>query len=207
MSLHGCRVLVVEDNYAMGERVASLIQEAGAAICGPFPTIGKALPLALNENLSGAILDVMVRDGTSVSIAEALRRRQVPFVVVSGYGRAVVPHGMRRAPFLAKPIVDCDLIGLAARYFRLPDKESAGETTGELLDLADRARRELLALTGNSGIMVMADTLPKRLRTPASTVDRAILLAERKGWLVRKGPGVRLTELGRSALAFPESSS
>ncbi len=78
MSLQDCRVLVVEDNYLMAEQMASLIEKAGAAVCGPFPTTGKALPLAVSEKLSGAILDVRLGDDTSVSIAQALRRRHAP---------------------------------------------------------------------------------------------------------------------------------
>ena len=207
MSLQGCRVLVVEDNYLVAEQMASFLGKAGAAVCGPFTTNAKALPLAVSEKLHGAVLDVRLVDGTSAPVAQALRRRYVPFVVVSGYGSACIPRGMRKAPFLAKPILGDELIALAARRFRLPDNGSAPEATTELLDLAYRVRMELLALTGKSGVAVLVDILPKRLRTPPYMIDHALLLAERNGWLIRKGQSVRLTELGRSTIPFPETPS
>ena len=51
-----------------------------------------------------AIVDVLPRDGPCTEVAQQLRKRGVPFLVHSGYGRhACSIEGFEGAPWLAKP--------------------------------------------------------------------------------------------------------
>lgn len=200
MSLQGRRVLVVEGNRLVAEQLTALIETAGGTVRGPAPTVERAFSLAFREELDGAVLDVRLKDGTSVPIASALRKRGVPFLVISDLESAMIPWGLQRAPLLAKPILGPDFISMARRTFGLRNQGglSADESKQRLLDLADRLRAELLALTGTHGSLVLLDILPKRLGASRDQVHRAAVLAEHKGWIIRKGSGVCLTDLGRA---------
>ncbi len=46
---------------------------------------------------------------TSQPIAEALTRRKVPFILLTGYGKAAQPVGYAKAPIVSKPFEPDDL--------------------------------------------------------------------------------------------------
>lgn len=200
MDLQGRRILVVEDNDLAAEQLAALIETAGGLVFGPVPSVERAFPLAFGEELDGAVLDVRLKDGTSVPIASVLRKRQIPFFVISGVESSALPWGMQRAPFLAKPFLGPDFVSIARQTFGLRDRNEPPleETNRRLLDLSYRLRAQLVSLTGNYGSPVMLDILPKRLGASREQVDRAAVIAERNGWITRNGSAIRLTDLGRS---------
>lgn len=199
MDLQGKRVLVVEDNDLLAEQLSTLIETAGGMVFGPAPSVERAFPLAFGNELDGAVLDVRVKDGTSVPIANVLRKRQIPFFVISGLESSAVPWGMQRAPFLAKPFLGPDFLSIARQTFGLGNRNAPPlEANRRLLDLSCRLRAEMAALTGNYGSPVMLDILPRRLGASRDQVQRAAILAESNGWITRKGSAIRLTDLGRS---------
>ena len=58
-----------------------------------------------------AIVDFMLRDGPATALAEELRRRGIPFVVYSGYPRALgIPSDLMTVPWLEKPTTREDLL-------------------------------------------------------------------------------------------------
>jgi FixJ family two-component response regulator len=61
------------------------------------------------EQFDGALLDANIHGRPVNGIAEALTRRKVPFVFVTGYGRAGLPGGYDHVPLLSKPISDTKL--------------------------------------------------------------------------------------------------
>jgi CheY-like chemotaxis protein len=198
MGLQDKRVLVVEDNWLVGDEVRLLIEREGARIFGPLPSAASALKAASQETLDGALLDVQLRDGSALPIASVLRIRKVPFIVMSGFDRSQVPYPMRRAPFVAKPIVGQVLIEAANREFARPCAEEHAVSPNPRRRLASQLCVELLALTGESGGWVMLDLFPRRLRQSWRDIEAAARLAEKEGWLVRLADTVRLTPDGRS---------
>ena len=107
------RVLIVEDDYLIAERLSRAIEDDGFAVIGPVDTVAGALGLLGRERPDAALLDVRLRHGDSLEIARALRQRGVPFAVVSGYTRESLPPEMAAAPFLAKPLGEVELIEIA----------------------------------------------------------------------------------------------
>ena len=206
MGLQDKRVLVVEDNWVIGDQVRALIEREGAKIFGPLPSAASACRAASQEALDGAVLDVQLRDGSALPIASMLRNRNIPFVVMSGFEQSQIPPPMRLAPFVAKPIVDRTLVKLAEQVF-----SGAGAEGGTGAGLTPQRRRavrlcaELLALTGDSRGWVMLDLFPRRLRSTWREIEAAARLAEQEGWLVRLVDTVRLTPDGRTqALVWNE---
>jgi two-component SAPR family response regulator len=115
--LQGKVILIVEDNFLVAEDLRRLIEEAGGIVRGPVPTPTEALGLAEADALDGALLDVELRNGTCVAVAQALQRRHVPFVVVSGYDRIDLSPPLRDAPYMGKPVQTADLVAVVARAF------------------------------------------------------------------------------------------
>jgi DNA-binding NtrC family response regulator len=51
-----------------------------------------------------AIVDSKLADGSAGVLADALERRGVRYVVVSGYEKANLPKALQNAPFVPKPV-------------------------------------------------------------------------------------------------------
>ena len=115
--LHGKRVLIVEDDYLTAEGLSHTIADYGFTVVGPVDTADRAVRLIGQELPDGALLDVRLREGSAVDVAKALQERGVPFVVMSGYSHDTLPPELKKAPFVAKPMTESELIDTARRTF------------------------------------------------------------------------------------------
>jgi DNA-binding response OmpR family regulator len=105
------RILVVEDEPAIALELVSVIEEeTGCAVMGVASSVEEALALIALERPSGAVLDANLNGSTSVEIAEALRRENTPFFVLSGCSsKSSLPPPLNEAPFLRKPYRESEL--------------------------------------------------------------------------------------------------
>jgi DNA-binding NtrC family response regulator len=117
LDLHGKRVLIVEDDYLTAEALSHAIADYGFTVVGPAGTADGAVRLIGQEPPDGVLLDVRLREGSAVEVAKALRKRGVPFVVMSGYSHDTLPPELKKAPFVAKPVTESELIDTARRTF------------------------------------------------------------------------------------------
>jgi CheY-like chemotaxis protein len=107
----GLRILVVEDNFLAAEVVRDTLESNGCTVVGPVGRIADGLRLAEQEALDGAVLDVNLNGDWCFPIAETLRRRDVPFIFLTGYDdAAIIPVELRRARRLSKPVLGPHLI-------------------------------------------------------------------------------------------------
>lgn len=68
------RLLVVEDEYLVAEELRRDLEELGAKVVGPLPSVGDAKRLlADRESIDGAILDVNLCGEMVFPVAGALR--------------------------------------------------------------------------------------------------------------------------------------
>lgn len=106
VTLEGRRILVVEDDYMIAEDVRHELENAGAIVAGPVPSVGEALRLLDGEPaVDAAVLDVNLgADERSFPIAEALEARAIPFLFATGYNSADIPEEWRRARIEMKPL-------------------------------------------------------------------------------------------------------
>ena len=104
--LAGSRVLVVEDERLIALDLQDILEEGGFTVIGPVPKASAALALIAENPPDCAVLDVHLLDGTSEPVAEALRERDCPFVVVTAYPRSHLSGALRDAPLLIKPMDD-----------------------------------------------------------------------------------------------------
>jgi response regulator RpfG family c-di-GMP phosphodiesterase len=115
--LTGKTVLLVEDDLYVGHDLRAFLEDAGAAIVGPIGDIAYACGIAREQAIDGAVLDVRMWNDTTAPVAIELTSRQVPFIVVSGYGPEDIPPAMRDATYLAKPVKRLELVDVAAAMF------------------------------------------------------------------------------------------
>ena len=89
--LAGCRVLVVEDEYFIGDDLLEFLTAAGATVIGPVPRLDQALDQVRNDVFEVVILDINLRGEMSFPIADEMRRQNIPFVFVTGYHKEAIP--------------------------------------------------------------------------------------------------------------------
>lgn len=104
-SLHGRRVLVVEDDYFITDDMVRLLQDNGAEVIGPAGDIDGALDLIEGaDHLDGALLDINLRGEMAYPVADLLLERGVPFVFTTGYDAGAIPARYSRVKRCDKPV-------------------------------------------------------------------------------------------------------
>jgi len=89
-ALAGKRVLIVEDEPLVAMDHASRLAEAGAEIVATCATARGAADCVRTNPIDVAVVDSVLADGNSEQLQDTLRRKHIPFVVVSAYPRSLV---------------------------------------------------------------------------------------------------------------------
>ncbi len=118
--LDGRRVLVVEDEFFLAEDLRYELEDAGAVVVGPEPSVASGLArIGLEDRIDLAVLDVNLGGELVFPVAEALRNRCVPFLFVSGYESKIVHDRYPDAIKCDKPV---NMRKLFEQLARLLDK-------------------------------------------------------------------------------------
>jgi DNA-binding response OmpR family regulator len=104
------RVLIVEDEPVLASGIRRLLQLHGFEVAGCAGSVKTGLELVEQADCDIALLDVNLRGESVIPVAEALRLRGRPFVLMSGYDRSDLPAAFSDVPFLAKPFDPNELI-------------------------------------------------------------------------------------------------
>ncbi|PJK31377.1 response regulator [Minwuia thermotolerans] len=113
--LNGWRVLVVEDEALIALDLRNMLEGFGCTVVGPVATVENAVEATERDRPEAALLDEVLGEASVAPVAEELRRRGIPYAVVSGYSAS--PAGdpaLREAPRLSKPVAVSDLWNLLA---------------------------------------------------------------------------------------------
>jgi DNA-binding NarL/FixJ family response regulator len=89
-ALAGKRVLIAEDEPMIAMDHAARLAQAGAEIVATCATVRGAVEYVRKGTIDVAVVDFVLADGNSEALQTALKRRRIPFVVVSAYPRALV---------------------------------------------------------------------------------------------------------------------
>lgn len=103
--LSGKRVLLLEDDFLIATMAEGMLSDLGIEVVGPASRIEQATALAETERLDAAVLDINIRGEHSQAVAEALRRRAIPYIFATGYDEQSF-SGETDAPVLQKPYTD-----------------------------------------------------------------------------------------------------
>lgn len=110
-ALDGLHILVVEDEFLVALELEQLLGGRGCQVVGPAASVARALALLGVERIDAAVLDVNVDGGRITPVAEALKAREIPFVLATGYGTSTFPEpALCEAPRVNKPVVESELM-------------------------------------------------------------------------------------------------
>jgi DNA-binding response OmpR family regulator len=104
-------VLILEDEALIALTLQDELQDAGYEVAGPFVTCAAALEWLGTETPNTAILDATLKDGPCREVALELSRREVPFLIYSGYheDRQLLSE-FHHVTWIEKPIPSAELI-------------------------------------------------------------------------------------------------
>ncbi|MET3995968.1 CheY-like chemotaxis protein [Bradyrhizobium sp. S3.9.2] len=107
--LKGCRVLILEDEYLVGDDLANALRSLGAHVTGPISHVAEALSLN-HDCFDVAVLDINLRGHSSYPFADELARMDKPFMFMTGYGAETIPDRFRHVHRREKPYLLADAI-------------------------------------------------------------------------------------------------
>jgi DNA-binding response OmpR family regulator len=98
------RVLVIEDESLIAMDLESELVDRGYEVIGPAATVEHAERLASSEKFEAAVLDMNLRGRNVHSVLDVLKKKRVPFLILSGYSNPLLPTGVKPTRRLQKPV-------------------------------------------------------------------------------------------------------
>ena len=109
-------MLVVEDEMLLALDLETLLEEQGCQVLEPARSVERALAVLETGRPDAASLDMNLNGEFSAPVAAALRKRGIPFVVVTGYsGKHEEDPMFREAPLMKKPYDSAEFINTLVR--------------------------------------------------------------------------------------------
>jgi CheY-like chemotaxis protein len=99
----GRSVLLVEDDFLQAHTTASLLSDAGAEVLGPFARVCEAMQALTHRAIDCAVLDIDLGHGLDFKPLRWILARAVPVVLVTGYGKQILPPDLLHVPLVEKP--------------------------------------------------------------------------------------------------------
>jgi DNA-binding NtrC family response regulator len=98
------RALIVEDDFLIPTDLEETLNRAGFGEVRLTGDMQEAIDLVQTENWDAVILDGNLHGVIAEPVALALLARDIPFVVVTGYGKGRLPPSFDGGAILQKPI-------------------------------------------------------------------------------------------------------
>ncbi len=106
-----CGILIVEQERRVGASIKSTLEQAGYRVIGPAVTVPQALACLEQAEPDAAILDLDLSGSLSAPVARALRRRGVPFLLLTNHPcPGFLDAAYERAPRLERPLRRNELV-------------------------------------------------------------------------------------------------
>ncbi|WFU45005.1 response regulator [Bradyrhizobium sp. CB82] len=97
-----CRVLIIEDEYLLGDDLAKALRLLGVHVIGPITEFSDAMSVEL-DGFDVAVIDINLRGHSAYPIADECMRMGKPFIFTTGYGEESIPHRFRHVQRWEKP--------------------------------------------------------------------------------------------------------
>lgn len=114
-SLKGKRILVIEDEPLVSMDIENCLQESGSIVIGPAGNIDRARTLIETEKFDGALVDANLGGHPVGELADALTKRNIPFLFLTGYGADSLPEAFRHTGIVGKPYTREQLLTATGR--------------------------------------------------------------------------------------------
>lgn len=114
IDLSGIRILLVEEEALIALLEEDALAQANGTVAARARTFAEASRLIETQTFDVALVDGTIGGIPAYQLADALRRKNIPFVILTAgglYRRQGTPvHEFRDAVFVDKPFGDADLI-------------------------------------------------------------------------------------------------
>ena len=97
------RVLIVEDEAMIRMMLADMLADIGHDVAAEAATLDEARRCAEETDFDFAILDVNLNGEQIFPVVDIIGRRNLPFLLSTGYGANGLPEAYRSAHVLQKP--------------------------------------------------------------------------------------------------------
>ncbi len=124
------RILVAEDDFLIALALIDQLETGGYEVVGPAVTSEKALELIKHERIDAGVLDVDLGGAPSFPVAQALTRRETPFLFATGQRRADLIPEFRNCPLLSKPVAERSLLVAVAKLLKEKISRTAPQAPG-----------------------------------------------------------------------------
>jgi CheY-like chemotaxis protein len=115
----GRQVLIVEDELLIALELHRIVEQLGGTVVGPVGSVEGALQLLSDTTPDAALMDVNLRGRRVLPVAQACLDRNVPFALVTGYGRLELEEPLlQSAPRVHKPFDSRDIHKVLAIVFK-----------------------------------------------------------------------------------------
>jgi DNA-binding response OmpR family regulator len=104
------RILIVDDEPLIAFGIEEVLLDAGFQVAGVASKLDNALALIESGGCDAAIVDANLAGVSAVPIAAALKARNLPFIVLSGYSPHQIQGDFTGALFIKKPCRPSQLI-------------------------------------------------------------------------------------------------
>ena len=103
------KIVVVEDETLIALSVASILDELGFTVIGPFRSLDQARHGLSLETCDAALLDIRLGGEAVFPLMDDLIKLQVPFAFLTGYSESQLPMAYRELPRISKPFYPTEL--------------------------------------------------------------------------------------------------
>ncbi|GGA60328.1 response regulator [Pelagibacterium lentulum] len=119
-TVSGKCILVVEDDYLLAREVCNDLQEHGATVLGPAPTVHYAQLMLGKRRIDGAVLDIRLFGEDVYRLVDQLIDDRIPVVFATAFDKAQIAEKYRFIEALHKPICLKSLREKVAHFKPLP---------------------------------------------------------------------------------------
>lgn len=116
--LQGARILIVEDDFLLATNFQDRLKREGCDVIGLASREEKALAILEKSRPDAVVLDLNLKGKVAIDLAKTLVARQIPFVIVTGYGSHDFELPALQAPRLQKPIKTKELVSALSDLIR-----------------------------------------------------------------------------------------
>ena len=96
-------ILIIEDSPVIALATEDMIRAFGHIPAGPAGNMASALEYAESGEIDAAIVDLNIRGTKTFALFSILKRRTIPFLIISGYADWKMPDEWADRPRLQKP--------------------------------------------------------------------------------------------------------
>lgn len=119
-------ILVVEDDPLLAMDLEWTLKQAGFAVIGPAITTEEAFDLLREHTPDLTVLDLNLGSEMAFPVADHLANAAIPFLILSGHSRWMVPVQHRSRPFVQKPCAAATLLRKVRAVLNTGDHATPG---------------------------------------------------------------------------------